>query len=109
MSRKSGITLLMFSVYDAATEAFMQPFFARSKGEAVRSFTAAANAEDHQFYKHADDYTLFQIGVFDDGLGEVTPVTPTSLGTALEYRSAPVRRSPQIELEDAIREASNGR
>lgn len=78
--------LLVFSVYDAAAEAYLNPIFFRTKGEAIRTFSDAANAEDHDFRRHAGDYTLFHIGFFhvDSGLMEPLP-TPDSLGLALQF------------------------
>jgi len=58
--------LYVCSVYDAAVKAFMQPFFCRSKGEAVRSFADACQDDKSNFYKHASDFTLHHLGYFDD-------------------------------------------
>lgn len=103
--------LVAFSVFDAAAEAWLAPFFARSKGEAVRLFEGAANTADHRFHKHASDYTLFQIGSFDDLTGRLEASSaPLALGNALEFvqvgpgadRRADVR---QLEL---LKEANGG-
>lgn len=56
----------IFSVFDAAVKAYLPPFFARSKGEAIRSFSDAVNTEGHQFKKHSGDYSLWYLGEFDD-------------------------------------------
>lgn len=65
--------LRIFTVYDAAVNAFMTPFFARSKGEAIRSFTQAVNDEKSQFNANPSDYGLWYLGDFDDDSGSVTP------------------------------------
>lgn len=57
------------SVYDSKAEAFMQPFFCVSRGVAVRMFMDAASDEGHEFAKHAADYTLFELGEFDQVTG----------------------------------------
>lgn len=62
----------MFSVLDSAVKAFLPPFFCRTKGEAIRSFSEAANNKEHQFYRHSADYTLYYLGDFDDASGIVT-------------------------------------
>lgn len=80
--------LKVFSVYDKAAEAFLQPFFAPTVGIAIRNFRTAANQEDHQFHRHADDYTLFELGEFDESTGKLEPSTPHSLGNALQYVEA---------------------
>lgn len=61
--------LQVYSVYDKAVNGFLPPFYVRSKGEAIRSFTDAANDAAHQFHKHAMDYVLMYLGTFDDGAG----------------------------------------
>lgn len=96
--------LIAFSVYDSAAEAWLPPFFMRNKGEAIRSFASAANTNDHQFAKHADDYTLFEIGTFDDETGALATVGQVrSLGTALEYlEKYAAKGSAQLDVEDMI-------
>lgn len=75
---------LVFSVQDKAIGAFLPPFFARSRGEAIRSFSEAVNQKDHQFFRHAADYTLFALGEFDDGSGLMAPTEPMRVVSALE-------------------------
>lgn len=76
--------MLIFSVHDKAVGAFLPPFFARSKMEAIRSFSEACADEKHQFAKHASDYTLYSLGEFDDGGARFSTVDPVRLITALE-------------------------
>lgn len=77
--------LYMFSVHDSKAKVFSNPMFARTRGEAIRSFADAVNTEDHDFRRHASDYTLFIVGSFYPETGMVTPFTPESLGNATQY------------------------
>ncbi len=78
--------LLAFSVHDSKAEAFTKPFFDVTKGSAIRAFSDAVNEEGSQFALHADDYTLFHVGVFDDNLGVFEKFdAPVSLGNALTF------------------------
>ncbi len=77
--------LLVFSVYDSKVEAFLQPFFAPTKGAALRSFTDACNSGDHEFNRHAGDYTLFLIGSYDEKSSLLEPCTLENLGVALTF------------------------
>lgn len=86
--------LMMFSLFDAAAEAYMQPFFAQTRGQAIRSFGDLVNEVGSHVNKHPDDYTLFVVGVFDQQSGEVVHQTPVSLGNALEY----VSRERRLEV-----------
>lgn len=76
---------LVFTVYDTAAGAYLEPFFAPSVGFATRSFREAVNREGHQFNKFPDDFVLFQIGRFDSTSGVLEPAVPHSLGVAVEY------------------------
>lgn len=62
---------VVLSVYDRAAAAFGRPFFAASVGAAIRSFQDEVNrpAEDNPMNKHASDFDLFELGVFDDSSG----------------------------------------
>lgn len=77
----------VFTVYDAKTEAYLPPFYAQSVGQAERSFVTACNDENHEFYKYAEDFTLFHIGTFDDATGRFNmEKAPFSLGTAIQFK-----------------------
>lgn len=76
----------VFAVYDCKAEAYLQPFFSRNAGTAVRDFASAANAEEHQFHRFAGDYTLFEIGEFDEQSGRLSASDVNiNLGTALQF------------------------
>jgi len=78
----------IFVVYDSAAEAHGTPFFLRSTGEAVRSFTQAAHDAQTLVSKYPEQFTLFEIGTYDEISGQIEmfPVHK-SLGKALEYIS----------------------
>lgn len=76
--------LEMFTVYDKAVRAFLPPFYCRSHGEAIRSFTSTVNEKDHQFNKYAADYTLFHLGLFNDGSGTFDVKEPVRVLSAME-------------------------
>lgn len=75
----------VFSVYDSKAESYLQPFFSQNCGTAIRSMSEATQDVNHNFHKYAADYTLFQIGKFDDQSGDLVSLSAKkSLGTALE-------------------------
>lgn len=57
--------LRAFSVFDAKAQAFLQPFFFASDGQAVRIFSDCVRDPSHAFGKHPEDYSLFRVGEFD--------------------------------------------
>jgi len=76
----------IFSIYDSKAEAYLQPFFAPTKAYAIRQFTQAANDESADFHKFAADYTLFELGSWDEQTGTIAPnEAKTALGSAIEY------------------------
>lgn len=68
-----------YSVMDKAVNAFLQPFFCRSKGEAIRSFGQAVNEPGHQFNKHYADYVLFYVGQWNDLSGTFDAAEPARI------------------------------
>lgn len=76
--------MLGFSVRDEAVGAFLPLFFARSKGEAIRSFSTAVQDSSHQFYKHKGDYALFLVCGFDDSTGYVESFNAERVLSAIE-------------------------
>lgn len=68
--------LQMFMIKDGAVLAFSQPFFARSRAEAIRMVEDTAQRPDHQFSLHPEDFELFQCGEWNDQTGNVTAMQP---------------------------------
>lgn len=75
----------MFVVYDVKANAYMQPWFLTQEGMALRAFSDCVNDADHNFGRHPEDYTLFNIGTFDDSNADIKWQTPKSMGNGLEY------------------------
>ena len=83
--------LKMFTVYDSKTEAYLPPIYHRSRGEALRAFSATCDMDDHQFHKYPGDFTFFEIGEFDDSNCTVdTYDGHVNLGKAIEFKNDPV-------------------
>jgi len=81
------VKLLAFSVYDAKAEAYLRPYFADTKGLAMRAFRDAVNDPQHEMHRHAEDYTLFAVGEFDVMTGMFTPyLAPIAMATAITLR-----------------------
>lgn len=78
--------LVVCSIFDQAVGAFMQPFFSRSNGEAIRSFSDAVGDSKTPFCSHPEHYNLFRVAYFDDATGVFElPPAPVLLGSAVEY------------------------
>lgn len=59
----------VYAVYDKAVNAFLQPFYARSAGEAIRSFGELARDNNTNVGRHPTDFVLFGLGEYDDASG----------------------------------------
>lgn len=81
------MVLKVFCVRDQKTEAYMQPFFMKTKGEAIRAWSDTVSDKQTQFNKHPEDFTLFEIGEYNDDNGILIPHQAlVSLGNALEFK-----------------------
>lgn len=58
------------AIKDLAVQAFMQPNFVSHVGLATRQFGEVCNDEKHEFFRHAKDFEIYELGEFDDQTGE---------------------------------------
>ncbi len=87
--------LKVFSIYDSKAAAFNTPVYSVAVGTMIRSFASACNDRSTELCKHAGDFTLFELGEFDEKSGKfVMHETPVNHGLALIY----VEPLPQQEL-----------
>lgn len=68
--------LKVISVQDSIASAFLQPAYARTTAEAIRIFESHCRDPKSQFALHPSDYSLYEIGTFDEISGEIKPTTP---------------------------------
>ena len=74
----------MFPSHDPGTGAYMRPFNAQSDGQAHRLFYDLCLDEQSEIAKHPKDYSLHNIGIWDDNKGTLTGQTPECVTTGLE-------------------------
>jgi len=76
----------VFAIFDAAAEAYLPPFMLPTEGMAKRQFEIAINDDKTQFWHSPQDYTLFELGIFDDASGTYELHSPKkSHGNGVEY------------------------
>ncbi len=56
----------VFTIYDEKAKAYLPPFTLPTTPMAVRSFADCVNNPEHAFGRHPQDFTLFDLGSFDD-------------------------------------------
>lgn len=78
----------MFSIYDIKAEAYLKPFYMQSKGQAIRAFTESLQDPESGMGKWPADFTLFELGEFDDACGRFSPLEANlSVGNGLEFKA----------------------
>lgn len=82
--------LRLYSLYDDAAKYYMRPFWSDYKVNAQRSFRQLVNQKDNSdnmVANHPDQFTLFELGVFDARTGIFSSHSiPITLGNGLEYK-----------------------
>jgi hypothetical protein len=58
------------AIWDEKLQAFIRPWFAPRLGGAVRAFSDEVHRKDSEMNAHAEDYSLFELGEFDDETGQ---------------------------------------
>lgn len=73
--------LKIVAVRDRAADVYGQPNFVTNLGTAIRSFGDEVNrkAENNAFNAHPEDFDLYELGEYDDELGEFTTIRPRQI------------------------------
>jgi hypothetical protein len=89
----------MFCIHDSKAEAYMSPFYFKTKAEAIRAFSASCQEPDSNLSKFASDYTLVEIGEFNETTAEInTHLSPIILANASEFQTRLSLKQPVDEL-----------
>jgi len=76
--------LKIYSIRDSKSECFTQPFFQHTAGEAERNFKTLVNDEKSTQNKYPEDFSLWEIGNYDDNTGKITPIEPHHVVNAVQ-------------------------
>lgn len=80
----------IFSIYDQKAHAYLPPFTLPNSDMALRTFADCVNADGHAFNRHPSDYTLCELGVYDDSDAKIIPLDIyISLGVGIEFYKHP--------------------
>lgn len=91
--------LIIAALYDSASQAFSRPFFVTHAGQAMRGFMDGVNREsESDVYRHPDDFTLFELGTFEDSTGQFETHAPVQLMRGKDAKQRP-EPSPQQAFE----------
>lgn len=76
----------IFTVFDSKAEVYLVPFFYNTRGEAIRSFKDTVNDRSHPMGRHPADFTLFEIGHYDNETGICEAIPAFNLGNGVELQ-----------------------
>lgn len=78
-----------YSIYDSKAEAYLTPVFMPNDGTAIRAMSdkLLENETDNNLWRHAEDYTLFRVGQWEEEEGDILGHTPISVVTVIALRS----------------------
>ena len=76
------------TVLDSKAEAYLKPLFFKSKGEAIRMFENEVNGNhDTMLSKHPEDFTLYEIGEWDERSGKLTILeAKIAIGNGMDFK-----------------------
>lgn len=81
----------MYTLYDEKAQAYATPFTSPNLFTALRSFHAAKNDPQTDIYRFPNDFTLYEIGSFDDSTGFLTALNcPVNHGKATQFNTLEV-------------------
>ena len=65
---------IIVAVRDRQLNAYMRPFTAQTRGQAIRSFRDEVNRQGSELNTHPEDYELYQLGTFDEETGVISDI-----------------------------------
>lgn len=81
----------VYSIYDEKACFFSAPYVSTNDLTALRSFSQVATDPHTEIHRFPTDYSLYEIGTFDDFTGVMTP-----LQAAINHGKANQFNSPEV-------------
>lgn len=72
--------LMIYTILDVKVETFMRPTTARSDGDLIRGLIQESFNENSMLSKYPYDFTVYQVGTFDEETGAINPVPLKEIG-----------------------------
>jgi hypothetical protein len=88
----------LYSIFDRAVGAYMQPFAAHSNAHAIRMFNDTTNDTSTAMNKHPEDYFLDFIADFNETTGQ-TSGEPVRIAKATDYKTV----EPPLDISEALK------
>ena len=69
----------LYAVFDRCSGVYDGPIPGRADAEMVRNFSHMCGKPDSKLSESPEDYTLFKVGTWNDGTGELEDLVPVKL------------------------------
>lgn len=93
-----------FALLDTKAQYFGQPFFCQSTGEAIRACMETAQDMRSTVARYPTDFTLYEIGHYDNQTAMFTATNPQSLGVVANFLPTP--KPLPLEVAADLRDAA---
>lgn len=88
---------ILAAVYDQKSESYGRPIMELTIGSAIRAFEAEMKQEESALKKFPQDFSLWQIGVYDELKGEVKGLAQKiNLANAWEINQDKKESTPRV-------------
>lgn len=94
--------LRIYAIYDEKAKAYLTPFFLPETAMALRSFKDCVNDKNHQFSQNPADYTLYELGTFDNVAGRIDEEQKAQVAQGVAVIQRQPTDSEQMDLLDII-------
>ena len=69
----------IYGIFDSKAQSYSLPFYYQYEAQALRTVIDWLNNPETPYAKHPEDYTLFDLGSYDDVQGTITQDKITSI------------------------------
>lgn len=95
-------TKYMFALYDSSAKIYHAPFLAHHAKEATRFFSVVVNRDGSDVNRFPSDYSLYQVGSFDEFSGQVEGQRHEFVVSAVQLVADDVHIGKKPTLDDLI-------
>lgn len=98
--------LKIFSIYDAKAKVFMSPMVLMNVETAIRGFKYEVNKGQSDVARQPEDFTLFEIGRYSDGTGEIVGSDPSVVINGIQLKEEEEEFDSTEEMREVAKEMS---
>lgn len=93
------MTIKVYSIFDSKSKSFQRPFYMLNNYTAIRAFSDLVNTDGQMESRHPQDFSLYEIGTFDDQTAETISANPIILlKTGTEMKMLPELPKEQLTI-----------